>query len=141
MIETQVLIQEIQKQHQISLKPDDPVFVVVTLNDLLLSHYLEKFQAQLEEQNKLVASQGIERLNQASVMGSEMVNRSLESMCQTLDESISQFAQQVMVMIDLKNNQKAHELQKMSSILQLSVCFSVACCFFIFGIMFKTCFP
>lgn len=96
MIETQVLIQEIQKKHQITLKPDDPVFVAVTLHDLLLSHYLEKFQGLLETQNKLVVSEGIERLNQASALGSEMINRSLEALVQTMTDNTVEFTNQVM---------------------------------------------
>lgn len=129
MMETQVLIQEIQKKHQITLKPDDPVFVAVTLNDLLLSHYLEKFQALLEEQNKLVVSQGIERLNQASAMGGEMINRSLEALSQTSNERASEITQKVISLIDLKNQQQFQDLHKMGKIMRWGTYSIIACIF------------
>lgn len=139
MIETQVLIQEIQKKHQITLKPDDPVFVAVTLNELLLSQYLEKFQALLEEQNRLVASEGIERLNQASAMGSEMINRSLEALSQALEESSNQVANQVIALIDRNSKQVDQEI-KMARKMHWGVYLTVAFCFFTLGMMFKALF-
>ncbi len=140
-METQVLIQEIQKKHQITLKPDDPVFVAVTLNELLLSQYLEKFQALLEEQNKLVVSQGIERLNQASAMGSEMVNRSLEALSQTLAENAPKVTNKFTTEIDVENLQyKDKAWHKMTSSSDWGVYTITACSFFVLGIMFKTFF-
>ncbi len=139
-METQVLIQEIQKKHQITLKPDDPVFVAVTLNDLLLSHYLEKFQAMLEAQNKLVVSDGIERLNQASAMGSEMINRSLEALSQTLDENAFKLANEHQLKINGKNPQYKVWQEIISSI-DWGVYIITACIFFVLGIIFKTFFP
>lgn len=137
MIETQVLIQEIQKKHQITLKPDDLVFVAVTLNELLLSHYLEKFQSMLEVQNKLVAFQGIERLNQASAIGSEMINRSLEALSQTLDESANEITQQVISLSEHKNQQQAQSLQKMGKIRLWGFYSIIACISFILGVLLK----
>lgn len=130
MIETQVLIQEIQRKHQLTLKPDDPVFVAVTLNDLLLSHYLEKFQAMLEAQNKLVVSEGIERLNQASAMGSEMINQSLEALSQTLAESAVKIAN------DIQNGQYQDKAwQAIRFGINWGVYAIVACIFFGLGVV------
>lgn len=137
MMETQALIQEIQKKHQITLKPDDPVFVAVTLNDMLLSHYLEKFQAMLEEQNKLVVSQGIERLNQASAIGSEMINRTLEALSQTIVDSKSRVTNHIVDLFDVKTQQQAQALQKRNSVLHWVIYIIVACSFFVLGTMFK----
>lgn len=138
-METQVLIQEIQKKHQITLKPDDPVFVAVTLNDLLLSHYLEKFQALLETQNKLVVSEGIERLNQASALGSEMINRSLEALAQTMTDNTVEFTNQVMLLFSDRTKQQ--ERQKSCNVLRWVTYPTVACIFFLLGTAFKTFFP
>lgn len=141
MMETQVLIQEIQKKHQITLKPDDPVFVAVTLNDILLSYYLEKFQSLLEKQNKLIVSEGIERLNQASAMGSEMINRSLDALSQTLAENTIELANQYTPKIDVKNSQyKDKAVQKKAINIDWGVYVIVACIFFMLGIMFNTFF-
>ncbi len=141
MIETQVLIQEIQKKHQVTLKLDDPIFVAVALNDLLLSHYLEKFQALLEEQNKLVVSEGIERLNQASFMGSEMINRSLEALCQTLAENAPKVTNKFTTEIDVKNLQYEDKAcHKMASRIDWGMYILTACSFFALGIVFKTFF-
>jgi DNA anti-recombination protein RmuC len=140
MMETQVLIQEIQKKHQITLKPDDPVFVAVTLNDLLLSHYIEKFQALLEEQNKLVVSEGIERLNQASAMGSEMINRSLEALCQTLEENTQQFADQIVLMNNTEEQkQNTGSKHKKYFFYLLAYC-ALLFGFFMLGILFHAFF-
>ncbi len=140
-METQTLIEEIHKRHQVGLKANDPVFVVVTLNEILLSHYQEKFQALLEEQNKLVASEGIERLNQASAMGSEMVNRSLEALSQSLSDSTDQVTNQLMALLDARIQQQALELQKRSYILPWTIFPIVACLFFLLGAAFKNFFP
>lgn len=140
MMETQTLIEEIHKRHQVGLKPNDPVFVAVTLNELLLSHYLEKFQALLAEQNRLVASEGIERLNQASAMGSEMINRSLEALSQIMDNDASNNLEGVLAILAADNEQLNKKLQEMTNIVRWNTILTIGCVLFMIGIGLKIVF-
>ncbi len=44
----QDLIGEVAKRHNVLVDPHDPVFVAVTLNELLLAEYVERVQAALD---------------------------------------------------------------------------------------------
>jgi CHASE3 domain sensor protein len=51
----QDLIGEVAKRHNVLVDPQDPVFVAVTLNELLLAEHVQKLQTALERAEKAAA--------------------------------------------------------------------------------------
>ena len=51
----QDLIGEVAKRHNVLVDPQDPIFVAVTLNELLLAEHVQKLQASLERAEKATA--------------------------------------------------------------------------------------
>jgi hypothetical protein len=52
----QDLVGEVAKRHNVLVDPHDPVFVAVTLNELLLAEHVQKLQAALERTEKATAA-------------------------------------------------------------------------------------
>ena len=51
----QDLIGEVAKRHNVLVDPQDPVFVAVTLNELLLAEHVQKVRAALDRAEKVTA--------------------------------------------------------------------------------------
>ncbi len=51
----QDLIGEVAKRHNVLVDPQDPIFVAVPLNELLLAEYVQQMQASLERAEKAAA--------------------------------------------------------------------------------------
>lgn len=51
----QDLIGEVAKRHNVLVDPQDPIFVTITLNELLLAEHVQKMQASLERAEKAAA--------------------------------------------------------------------------------------
>ncbi len=51
----QDLIGEVAKKHNVLVDPNDPVFVAVTLNELLLAEHVQKVQAALDRAERVTA--------------------------------------------------------------------------------------
>lgn len=51
----QDLIGEVAKRHNVLVDPQDPIFVAVTLNELLLAEHVQKMQASLERAERATA--------------------------------------------------------------------------------------
>jgi type VI protein secretion system component VasK len=65
----QDLIGEVAKRHNVLVDPQDPVFIAVTLNELLLAEHVEKVQAALKRAEKaaaLASSQHLEVTRRAA---------------------------------------------------------------------------
>lgn len=48
-IDKDILIQEVAKRHHVLLNEDDPILVTVTLNEIILKHYLDQTDNKLSE--------------------------------------------------------------------------------------------
>ena len=54
-MKVQDLIGEVAKRHNVLVDPQDPVFVAVTLNELLLAEHVQKVEAALERAQQMTA--------------------------------------------------------------------------------------
>src|SRR5512133_810057 len=61
-MKVQDLIGEVAKRHNVLVDPQDPVFVAVTLNELLLAEHVQKLHAALERAEKATAAASIRHL-------------------------------------------------------------------------------
>lgn len=69
----QDLIGEVAKRHNVLVDPQDPVFVAVTLNELLLAEHVQKLQAALERAEKATAAASSRHLETARWMASSLM--------------------------------------------------------------------
>lgn len=138
---TQALVEEIKKRHQVSLKPTDPIFAVLTLNELLLANHMEQIQAALEQQKNLLNEGSAERINTGFELVSEQANQVISAMngtfqetgtalCQKLDQTLSARLREF--------EQKAQGNKKTSTGLATIIPqFLIAIIFFVLGLVFK----
>jgi hypothetical protein len=72
-----VLIGEVAKRHGITLKPDDPAFALVTLNQLILEQAMNGLSEQARNATREFA-EGLSRLQSqtGSILGTEVRNAS-----------------------------------------------------------------
>jgi len=86
-INTQELVHELQVRHQVGLKPNDPIFVLLTMNELLLANYQEQFQAMLEAQNKQQDIQAEEAIKSHLKGSTDLSNRLFKAMHEDFEKT------------------------------------------------------
>jgi hypothetical protein len=69
----QDLIGEVAKRHNVLVDPQDPVFVAVTLNELLLAEHVQKVQVALDRAEQMTAHASRQREVQGRVPERELV--------------------------------------------------------------------
>ena len=69
----QDLIGEVAKRHNVLVAPQDPIFVAVTLNELLLAEHVQKMQASLERAEKAAALASSRHLEVARRTAADLV--------------------------------------------------------------------
>jgi len=89
-IDTQELVKELQMRHQVGLKPNDPIFVLLTMNELLLANYQEQFQAMLEIQGKQQDIQTEEAIKSHLKGSTDVSNRLLKAMHEDFEKTKSE---------------------------------------------------
>ncbi len=67
------LITEVAKRHHVMLGPEDPIFVTLTLNELVLSHYIEQVQAALDQAQVQTAAATSQQLETAKETTSKIM--------------------------------------------------------------------
>ncbi len=86
-IDTQELVKELKMRHQVGLKPNDPIFVLLTMNELLLANYQEQFQAMLEAQNKQQEIQAEEAIKSHLNGSTDLSNRLFKAMHEDFEKT------------------------------------------------------
>ncbi len=71
--EVQELIAAVAKKHKLVLAVDDPVLVTVSLNELLLSRYVEKITAAVEAVEARTAVGSVQQLEAAKMVARQIV--------------------------------------------------------------------
>ena len=69
------LIHEVAKRHQVILNTSDPIFVTITLNDLVLAAYLEKMQTMLDISQEKTALSCAEQIATSKAMAEKLVTQ------------------------------------------------------------------
>lgn len=130
-LNTEELAKELQLRHQVGIKPDDPVFLLLTLNELLLANYQEQFQALLETQGKqqeIQASKAIESHLQEST---DHANRLFKAMHEDFEKTkieLKEVFQGQLTEIRTEKEKAVKEFQGAAKVLQ-NYGYIVALCF------------
>jgi hypothetical protein len=70
----QQLIGEVAKRHNVLVGPDDPIFVAVTLNELLLEEHVQKLQAALDYASGAAADASSRQVEHARLVASHLIS-------------------------------------------------------------------
>jgi len=85
MLTTQELQAEVYKRHNKRLSADDPIFMTVTMHELLLADYLEQCRAMQEAQMAEIQKNSLAVMDECEKIGTALINRSLIAMQQNYD--------------------------------------------------------
>jgi ElaB/YqjD/DUF883 family membrane-anchored ribosome-binding protein len=143
-VNTQELVKEIQKRHHVGLSPTDPIFVTLTLNELLLANYLEQFQAVLEQQQAQIRTELVENVNASLKLSADQSNQVLEAMNGTFEDA----GQKIQTLIESTTNAQIQKIQQetqagvtkvkqASEFIQYTTYACIAAVAFVLGILFK----
>ena len=67
------LIGDVAKRHNLLLRPDDPLFITVTLNELLLGRALERIEAAIIASQDQIAAGTAQQIANAKALGERLV--------------------------------------------------------------------
>ena len=147
-MDKQAIIQEVYKKHGISLSEKDPIFALVTLNDLTLSNYMEKFEETLQDHSQQYSSQLTKQTQEYQELTVKQSNTILEALNEDFAKAEKQFRDSL---IEAANHQLTaireagkKETQNVASsmkFLQGGILVAVAVIFFLLGTAFKVYFP
>jgi tRNA uridine 5-carbamoylmethylation protein Kti12 len=70
----QHLIGEVAKRHNVLVDPDDPILIVMTLNEILFADYVQKMQAAVEREQKSAVLATNQTIENAKRLASQIVS-------------------------------------------------------------------
>lgn len=69
----QHLIGEVAKRHRVILNESDPIFITITLNDLVLAEHVERMRVIVEEYSSLVSASTAQQIEETKKLASQLV--------------------------------------------------------------------
>lgn len=75
-MDVQELIGEVAKRHNVLVDPKDPIFVSVTLNELLLAEHIRRAQASFEQANRTATAASYQQVENAKRVAAQFVTDS-----------------------------------------------------------------
>lgn len=73
-MDVQQLIGEVARRHNVLIGPDDPIFVAVTLNELLLEEHVQRLQGSLERATRTAAEASAQQVEHARLVASHLIS-------------------------------------------------------------------
>ena len=147
-MDKQALIQEVYKKHGIGLSEKDPVFALITINDLMLSHYQDGFQTSLQEHAGQYADQVRKQAKEHQELSVKQANAILDAVNEDFSNAEKRLCNNL---IEVGNRQisaireagkkEAQTIGNSIKFLQTSILVATAVVFFLLGTLFKIHFP
>ena len=135
--------QQVAREHHELLQPNDPILMMVTMNELLIANYLEQFKAMQEAQQEELRKSLLSVSQQSETVSTQLINRSLVAMQENYETKEKAFAAQLEAAgqnIVEKIGQEVTGLQKTRNTYE-TVAYSLALiCAFILGVVVKSVF-
>lgn len=135
--------QQVAREHHELLEPNDPILMMVTLNDLLIANYLEQFKAMQEAQQEELRKSLLSVIQQSETISIQLINRSLVAMQENYETKEKAFTAQLesagkKIVENIR--QEVSGIQKTRNTYEI-IAYSLALvCAFILGIVIKTVF-
>jgi len=135
--------QQVAREHHELLEPNDPILMMITMNELLIANYLEQFNAMQETQQDELRKSLLTVVQHSETISTQLINRSLVAMQENYEAKEKAFAAQVEAagqkMVD-NVRQEVLGFQKARNTFEI-IAYSIALVLaFILGIMVKTVF-
>lgn len=135
--------QQVAREHHELLEPNDPILMMVTLNDLLIANHLEQFKAMQEAQQEELQKSLLSVIQQSETISTQLINRSLVAMQENYEAKEKAFAAQLEAAgqkIVENIRQEVSGIQKTRNISETIVYTLALICAFILGIVIKIVF-
>lgn len=95
-MDIETLIQTVAKKHQLLLDKDDPIFVTVTLNELMLGQYLEQLQTALAQSQAKIEANSQAHLQTCRQVASTLVTQTSQFVTQNVKQEMQAITQTVL---------------------------------------------
>jgi hypothetical protein len=138
MLNRERLCEELYRQHNKRVDVNDPIFMNITLNDLVLSHYLEKFQAHLEAQSAQVDELMVKRINESLELHNRQLNENLETLSglgSSVAGQVTQAGNQCVQGIREASDAATKNIEKALRVLEPYWCFALVAVGVLFGVL------
>ena len=86
------LISDVAKRHNLLLRPDDPLFITVTLNELLLARALERIETAVIASQDQIAAGTVHQIATAKVLGERIITAAAGHVAGQLREAAGEAA-------------------------------------------------
>lgn len=93
MLDLEKLRSEVSKAHNKRLDANDPIFMFVTLNELLLANYLEQFKTQQDAQMEALQKQQAEFIKDSEEASRNLINKSMVAMQENYEAKETAFSE------------------------------------------------
>jgi hypothetical protein len=80
MLDIEQLCSDVYRKHHKRLDPNDPIFMTITMNEMLMANYLEQFQAALENHESMIQTKSKDIANAYLEKSAEQSNQLLTAM-------------------------------------------------------------
>jgi hypothetical protein len=136
MMKTESILQKIKEDHNIGLSENDPIFISVAINDIILSNYIDQFQELLENQKRNID----ETISNQLAQSSEILDQSFKDHYKTLNDKTDNYVNEVIQLMNDRQAFQRQDIEKSKKVLQWSVYFSIFCTAFLLGMIVKALF-
>jgi hypothetical protein len=89
------LISDVAKRHNLLLRPDDPLFITVTLNELLLARALERIEAAVIASQDQIAAGTAQQIATAKVLGERLITAAAGHLAGQVREAAGEAADRI----------------------------------------------
>jgi hypothetical protein len=87
----QSLIGEVAKRHSILIRPDDPAFVILTLNELWLERFTQRIETALENSQDQMTAQAVQQRETAKLLAEQAITGGADYVANTARAAIDEF--------------------------------------------------
>ena len=98
-IEIDQLIDEVAKRHNALLGRDDPIFMAVTLNELIIARALEQVQAAVEASQDQISAGTVQRIATAKTIAASLITSAADHVTVQVRAATSDAAQQIQLAV------------------------------------------
>jgi hypothetical protein len=86
----QRLIGEAARRHGLLLEPSDPLFVTITLNELILIHHLDRMQATIEAAQDQISAGAVQQREAAKAIAERTIASGADYVTRTIGEAVAE---------------------------------------------------
>lgn len=117
MIDKDALIQEVAKKHHVLLSKDDPIFVSVTLSELVLKHYIDQIDQKLSNTEETIYDMKREAEDTAQTIANKLITKSAEyinsEMKKAADEVVLKVKSEIET-LDIEKNKLVTDIEQLN---------------------------